>query len=466
MTGERDLGSGHDGVNRRQVLQEMAVAGGVAGGVGATGTVHAQPDWEEILRKLTGDCVVDDWPVATENRLNLALDDPEEEGEFPQDGNLALYVHGFGGEDAAAGFNGARQARALELAFREEQVEIPVVAGMWGSLVPPIEPELTGKRLATWLAANANNYDSLFVFGHSLGGLVTVEALAELESQESDARITSAGLLAAAVPPEAVCTEYKVGIETIVEGGVYNYHSEQDIVVCDFADPGVGTQGTGCSGAACTGLPENYVDIDLTPRVGGHCNLFKPESMRYDGESAVPDIVDEQLAEELGLARGTVTGTVTIEDTGEHPESVPDELLIAFVDTDESIVRRALTAEQAFHVTLPEGSYTVRDDDPILTGESKSLTVAADTTTELSLTVRALPAVAENPPQDLNRDGRYRDVNGDGEFTIADVQALFENLDSDAVQDSAAFYNFSDANETRVTVFDVQALFTELSNKE
>lgn len=466
MTEEHNSRRGHKGVNRRQVLQGMAVAGGVTGMLGATGTVHAQPDWEEILRNLTGDCVVNDWPTATENRLNLAVDEPEEEGEFPQDGNLALYVHGFGGEDAAAGFNGARQARALELAFREQQVEIPVVAGMWGSLVPPIEPELTGKRLATWLDANANNYDSLFVFGHSLGGLVTVEALAELDANESDARITSAGLLAAAVPPEAVCTEYKAGIETIVEADVYNYHSEQDIVVCDLADPGIGIQGTGCSGTTCTALPENYVDIDLTPRVGGHCNLFKPESMSYAGESAVSDIVDNQLAEELGLSRGTVMGTVTIDEGEGETDELPDELMVAFVDAEGTIVRRGLTAEQAFSVTLPEGSYTVRDDDPVLTGEPESGTIEADTTTELNLTVRALPAVTANPPQDLNRDGRYRDVNGDGEFTIADVQALFENLDSDAVQDSAAFYNFSGTTESRVTVFDVQALFTELRTQE
>ncbi len=73
----------------------------------------------------------------------------------------------------------------------------------------------------------------------------------------------------------------------------------------------------------------------------------------------------------------------------------------------------------------------------------------------------------EGPPTDLGMtDGLYRDLTGDGELTIADVQALFDNLGEPEVQDHSAVYNFSRTNPDRVTVFDVQALFTELDQAE
>jgi hypothetical protein len=70
--------------------------------------------------------------------------------------------------------------------------------------------------------------------------------------------------------------------------------------------------------------------------------------------------------------------------------------------------------------------------------------------------------IGEGPPQDLNGDGLYRDVDGDGEFSVTDVQALFENLDSAAVQDRADQFDFASQNDGEVTVADVQALFVDL----
>lgn len=73
----------------------------------------------------------------------------------------------------------------------------------------------------------------------------------------------------------------------------------------------------------------------------------------------------------------------------------------------------------------------------------------------------------EGPPTTLGiDDGLYRDLTGDGQLTIADVQALFEYLHAEEVQAYAPVYNFSQTNPNRVTVFDVQALFTELQHQE
>jgi len=72
--------------------------------------------------------------------------------------------------------------------------------------------------------------------------------------------------------------------------------------------------------------------------------------------------------------------------------------------------------------------------------------------------------VGSNLPQDLDGDGLYENVRGDGEFDVADVQGLFDNLDSPAVQDNAAKFNFQGDNPDEVTIFDVQALFQQLSD--
>ena len=73
----------------------------------------------------------------------------------------------------------------------------------------------------------------------------------------------------------------------------------------------------------------------------------------------------------------------------------------------------------------------------------------------------SLPTLGESRPRDLNGDGLYHDVTGTGELTIVDVQTLFENLDSEALQASAAAFDFAGTGD-RVSVFDVQALFTAL----
>jgi hypothetical protein len=68
------------------------------------------------------------------------------------------------------------------------------------------------------------------------------------------------------------------------------------------------------------------------------------------------------------------------------------------------------------------------------------------------------PVVTDgNPAGDLDRDGLYEDVNGDGAFTIGDVRALFTNRASDSVQDNTALFDFDD--DGAVTIGDVRALF-------
>ena len=70
------------------------------------------------------------------------------------------------------------------------------------------------------------------------------------------------------------------------------------------------------------------------------------------------------------------------------------------------------------------------------------------------------PVVGDSPPTDPNGDGRYEDVNGDGEVNYADVVDLFEQFDSAAVRDNPEAFDFN--GNGRLDFDDIVALFNSL----
>jgi hypothetical protein len=73
------------------------------------------------------------------------------------------------------------------------------------------------------------------------------------------------------------------------------------------------------------------------------------------------------------------------------------------------------------------------------------------------------PEVVDGSPvRDPDDDGRYEDIDGNGEVDIFDVRALFNNLDQPVVQDNPEYFDFDDSQDGQVDIFDVQALFNEL----
>jgi hypothetical protein len=70
---------------------------------------------------------------------------------------------------------------------------------------------------------------------------------------------------------------------------------------------------------------------------------------------------------------------------------------------------------------------------------------------------------AEDPPTDPDGDGLYEDVNGNGEFDIVDVQAMFQYFDTAEMDGESAFDFNGNGN---VDIVDVQALFQESVNQE
>jgi hypothetical protein len=65
------------------------------------------------------------------------------------------------------------------------------------------------------------------------------------------------------------------------------------------------------------------------------------------------------------------------------------------------------------------------------------------------------------PATDPDGDGRFEDVNGDGDVDTVDVQALFAHRDDEAVRNNAEAFDFN--RDGAADVVDVQALFREVS---
>jgi hypothetical protein len=79
-----------------------------------------------------------------------------------------------------------------------------------------------------------------------------------------------------------------------------------------------------------------------------------------------------------------------------------------------------------------------------------------------SASIDSPPAVTANSktPQDLDGDGTFEDVDGNGKVDIFDVQLLFTNQNAPAVQNNPDAFNFDGTGG--VDIFDVQNLFNAI----
>jgi hypothetical protein len=149
--------------------------------------------------------------------------------------------------------------------------------------------------------------------------------------------------------------------------------------------------------------------------------------------------------------------TITL-DGGESDDSDGDSLSYSWAQTSGPDV--SLTGSDT---TTPEFTAPEVDSQASLTFE---LTVndgkATDTDTTTVIVSPLKPIFGDNPPLDIDSDNNYEDIDGDGEFTIADVEAFFEHHRSEIVQENAEFFNFSNSDPEEVNLDDVQALYQQL----
>ena len=205
------------------------------------------------------------------------------------------------------------------------------------------------------------------------------------------------------------------------------------------------------------------------------------------GELTVPERIDPGSSIDLQLLLLTEDGEVT---QSWKSLSISDELTASFtVSPSDPTVGESVTFESTSTagpdapIETVEWSFTESDefdkegeevtytyDEP---GEYEILMQVTDendetdtATTQIEVT-EPLPEIDVtgdgNPATDTTGDGLLDDVNGDGEATIVDVQALFQNLDNDEVQSNAALFDFSGTGD-EVTVSDVQALYNQITD--
>jgi PKD repeat protein len=131
----------------------------------------------------------------------------------------------------------------------------------------------------------------------------------------------------------------------------------------------------------------------------------------------------------------------------------------ALRDTDDSgdvtIGTVTLTGQGAGTTDVGVSVEAIGDED------ANSYTVASETGASLDV-IELEPVIGSSVPTDPDDDGTYEDVNGDGDLTVNDVQALWANRDDDAITSFGEFYDFN--NDGEFNVVDVQALWNELNS--
>jgi acyl-CoA hydrolase len=155
----------------------------------------------------------------------------------------------------------------------------------------------------------------------------------------------------------------------------------------------------------------------------------------------------------------TLTVEATVENVGEASNTEAVALSVGDTRRDETSV--TLDAGDSTTVTLEwataegdAGDYTATVTSENATAE-RAVRIAED---ESEPGPPPLPG-QDDPPGDLNGDGLYRDIDGDGELTVRDVQVFFQRRESDAVRNNVDAFDFQPDGELAIN--DVQALFQD-----
>lgn len=155
-----------------------------------------------------------------------------------------------------------------------------------------------------------------------------------------------------------------------------------------------------------------------------------------------------------------------VENIGEIQQTEPLEVIISgeeFVE-GQTLTSRNISLEPGTTgiVTISietsgiiPGTYSFAGIAPSAQGEQANTATANVLIEEPT----APTIVGDTRARDPDGDGQYEDVNGDGSFDIGDVQALFANVDSNAVQNNSSLFDFNNSGD--VDIGDVQALFQE-----
>lgn len=231
------------------------------------------------------------------------------------------------------------------------------------------------------------------------------------------------------VAAEANTTLY-VGYQHATENGSLDASADRRVDLHMFEPVEVGTQ-------------DEVIDFEVPN--GHRLNVTVTDESGDPIRNASVQVYDRQwIGENSSVGTGTGERQTTAAGQLEFPSA--DEPGIDLVGDARVIVRP------------PEGDDRFDDRE-----YERTVTVDEPTNVTIALgepDAELPPVTGETPPRDLSDDGLYEDVTGDGRFTVADVQALFDNRNSDAIAENPNAFDFSDNGD--IGPSDVQALWERL----
>jgi predicted acyl esterase len=237
-----------------------------------------------------------------------------------------------------------------------------------------------------------------------------------------------------------------------------------------------------------------FVEVDQFPPRGATPETFSHSldtPVTLSGPDAGPVTFDWELDQETEIV-GTPSLELAVRPTGDGNSNlmaalvrvadgtattIKDQVSAVDVNSETTVtfdmicVQQVLAPGETLRLALATGSGQLAEQrldlgDGLFRSTDEGAGVEIRDTTAIELTVPTSvtppPIVGDTQPTNPAGDGLYRHVRGEDEFTILDVQALFNNLDSPAVQEYAGAFNFSGTNPDAVTILDVQALFNDL----
>jgi hypothetical protein len=203
-------------------------------------------------------------------------------------------------------------------------------------------------------------------------------------------------------------------------------------------------------------IDEEYAELtaeltvtDQNGETGSYAETFGVEALEPDTGVSGDRVEDGRVSVE--------DGSVSVGTGANYPGAV-DEVYVEVADGDGVV----------YSETVQPGDSISIGDWVSEVGEEYSMNVEyrlSELDVEDTKSVTATPpsVTGNGLPRDPDDDGNYEKVRGgDGEPEIFDVQALFENLGSNEVQQYSEHYDFQGSGLDEVTIFDIQALFTQL----
>jgi PKD repeat protein len=197
--------------------------------------------------------------------------------------------------------------------------------------------------------------------------------------------------------------------------------------------------------------------------------LYRTELYGGDGQNAPPNLeipVSESGTYEVTLQFAEIYQGVASNDapdsSGPTDGTQENDRLFDVAVEGQTVVSSYDIYSEVGPLTATEKTYTVEVTDGTLNVDFSAVNdnakISAIKVEKIDTTAAPGPVGDfDNAPTDPDGDGKYEDVNGDGDVNVLDAQAIFANSQDSEVQNNPGAFDFND--DGSVNVLDAQALF-------